>query len=103
MFDAVHTAGYPADLFAGPQSEEQIVVNIGIVGCGGITTYHAGYLEKIAEANIVALCDISPEAIEKMREAVGPAAGYDSVDAMLAHDPHGRVSPVAERREMLFK
>ena len=62
------------------------MVNIGIVGCGGITTYHAGYLKKIAEANIVALCDIDPGAIEKMRETVGPAAGYDSVDAMLAHD-----------------
>lgn len=62
------------------------MVNIGIVGCGGITNYHASYLKNIPEARIVALCDVNPQAIEKTREGVGQAAGYDNVEAMLNHD-----------------
>lgn len=62
------------------------MVNIGIVGCGGITNYHAGYLKSIADANVVALCDIDPQAIEKMREQVGPAAGYEHVEDLLEYD-----------------
>ncbi len=62
------------------------MVNLGIVGCGGITNYHATYLKGIAEANVVALCDVNPQAIEKMRETVGAAAGYETVEALLRHD-----------------
>jgi len=62
------------------------MVNIGIVGCGGITNYHAGYLKDVPEATVVALCDINPQAIEKMRETVGPARGYRSVEELLKHD-----------------
>ncbi|MBN1344999.1 MAG: Gfo/Idh/MocA family oxidoreductase [Phycisphaerae bacterium] len=62
------------------------MVKIGIVGCGGITNYHATYLEKIPEASVVALCDLNPKAIEKMRQTVGPATAYDSVERLLDHD-----------------
>lgn len=62
------------------------MVNIGIVGCGGITNYHARYLKDIPEASVVALCDVNPQAIDRMRETVGPAKGYDRFEDLVEHD-----------------
>ncbi|MCK5801947.1 MAG: Gfo/Idh/MocA family oxidoreductase [Lentisphaeria bacterium] len=43
-------------------------VRIGFIGCGGIAQYHFGHLEKIDEAEVVAVCDLIAEKAETASE-----------------------------------
>jgi predicted dehydrogenase len=40
-------------------------VRLGIIGTGGIALHHLGYLHRVEGAEVVALCDIDPEALNK--------------------------------------
>ncbi len=62
------------------------MVNIGIIGCGGIMTHHALRLITMPEVRIAALCDIRPEATRKLADQIGSPSRYDDVEALLNHD-----------------
>ena len=59
---------------------------IGLIGCGGITSYHLGAY-RAAGYRIVALFDVSTEAAEKSRAAYYPeAAVYSVADELLSRE-----------------
>ena len=73
---------------------------LAFIGCGGVANGHVGRIEKIAEAEIVALCDTSAESIKRMKErhpSVADLPVYEDwrkmldevkVDAVEIHTPH---------------
>lgn len=64
-------------------------VKIGLVGCGGNMTGHLRRLVEIAEADVVALADPSPESIGRMKARVPEAADlrtYDTHEAMISEE-----------------
>jgi len=64
------------------------MVNIGIVGCGGIARHHVNYLKPMDQAAIVAVFDVDRSAAESMVEhAGGNARVYDSFEQLLGHEP----------------
>ncbi|HID94915.1 MAG TPA: Gfo/Idh/MocA family oxidoreductase [Candidatus Latescibacteria bacterium] len=75
-------------------------VRVGFIGCGSIARGHACNLAQIEEAEIVALCDVNPEMIDKFKRAAPETTDcpvfddyrqmLDSVDmdAVEIHTPH---------------
>src|ERR1700735_467196 len=66
-------------------------INLGIIGCGGMSHAHGDWLKDIPEANVVALCDISTENMNKLwqgkfnsREDIRK---YDSLGKMIKNPP----------------
>ena len=68
-------------------------VNLAIVGCGGMAHTHGTWLRAVPEANVVALCDIKPENMDKLWRARFDARSdiqkYDSLDKLLKRPPKG--------------
>ena len=63
-------------------------VRVGLLGAGGRGTRLASYVAQVAQARLVALCDLFEEQIEKARKAI-PAEGakaYSDFREMLASD-----------------
>jgi len=69
---------------------------MGVIGCGGIGTLHISYLPQVQGAELTAVCDIDPKALERAKARSG-AAGFathqeliDSgrVDAVIVSPPH---------------
>jgi len=56
-----------------PQDPKKYRPKIGLIGCGGITSYHL-QAYKAAEYDIVAMCDINREAAEGRRDEFYPEA-----------------------------
>ena len=58
---------------------------IGFIGVGGmgIANYHAREYQRDPRTEIVACCDIVPEAVEKFSERFGVPARYDDYETML--------------------
>lgn len=52
-------------------------LRVGIVGCGGFSRGHAKNIVAMSEAELVALCDISDEALDRYIEAVYGPDGSD--------------------------
>lgn len=61
------------------------MINVGIVGLGGIGNTHAGVYKKLADVQLLAVCDIIRERADKAAAAYGAQAFY-SVEDMLAAD-----------------
>ena len=66
-------------------------INLALIGCGGMAHAHGDWLNEMPEANVVALCDINRENLDKLwknrfasRESIRK---YDSIDALLADPP----------------
>ena len=57
-------------------------VRVGVIGCGGIANWHFGHLEKIEAANVVAVCDLIEERVQKAAERFS-ATPYESYRKML--------------------
>jgi len=66
-------------------------IRIGIVGCGGIGTFHADIMQQVESVQLVAVADIVPAKAAVIAEKYGIAA-YPSLEAMLAHDGLDAVS-----------
>lgn len=76
------------------------MINIGVVGSGGIIAKHIRHLEDRDDARIVALCDVNPEVIQARQEtffADDPVNGYatpedmyagETLDAVIISTPH---------------
>ena len=66
-------------------------IKLALVGCGGMGNHHANTLKTNPDAEIVALCDIRPEAMEKVhRDKLenNPAIKrYNTYDELLKHPP----------------
>ena len=61
-------------------------VRVGLVGCGGNMTGHLRRLVQIAEVNVVALADPSPDSIDRMIERVPEASElptFESHEALI--------------------
>ena len=56
---------------------------VGLVGTGGIARAHGKACQQIAEAELVAICDVSAEQLARYGEEFGVAARYTELDAML--------------------
>lgn len=62
----------------------QRVLNLAIVGCGGMAAGHARILAEMPEVRLVAFCDIIPARAEAFREKYAKDARvFDSFDAMI--------------------
>lgn len=65
-------------------------IKLAIVGCGGMSHAHASHLKQIPEAQVVALCDIKAENMDKLWKEKFAAADtirrYDSLE-QLCQDP----------------
>ena len=46
---------------------EKMKVKLGIIGCGGIASYHMDHLIRLPEAEVVALADINRSSLEKLQ------------------------------------
>jgi UDP-N-acetyl-2-amino-2-deoxyglucuronate dehydrogenase len=61
-------------------------MRFGIIGCGGIGPTHAGAINQIADAELVAVADVAVERARAAAEKYGAARVYDSHKTLLA-DP----------------
>jgi len=57
-------------------------VRVGLIGCGKVGQIHAAALSGLAEAELTAVCDVSPERARTFAQRFG-ARGYTDLDAML--------------------
>ncbi len=68
-------------------------IKLAIVGCGGMSHAHGGWLNDIPEAEVVGLCDINRENMEKLWKAKFGAREeirrYDSMEKLLKNPPKG--------------
>ncbi len=62
-------------------------IKIGVVGAGGMLRYHAAGFRS-AGAELVALCDVNPEAARKAAARENIPAVFDSAGQMLKDCPH---------------
>lgn len=61
-------------------------IRFGVIGCGSIGPTHAGAIQQIEDAELVAVADVVAEKAEAMAKKFGVAKVYDRHDALLA-DP----------------
>ena len=61
-------------------------VRIGIIGCGSIGSVHADSYAKVADAEVVAMCDILPEKLKEKAARHNVAKTYENYHDLLA-DP----------------
>jgi predicted dehydrogenase len=59
-------------------------MRVGIVGTGGIARAHGRACREVEGAELVAICDVSREALDRFGEEFGVARRYVELDAMLA-------------------
>lgn len=60
------------------------MVQLALVGCGGMARSHAQTLQKITDAGVIALCDIAPKRTALFKEQFFPdATEFESFDRML--------------------
>lgn len=59
------------------------MINVGIVGCGKVADQHAVQIQRIAGANIVAVCDTEPLMAQQMCERFGTGRYFTDVGDML--------------------
>lgn len=84
-----------------------MMVRIGVIGIGGMGSYHAGYLSRgeVADAVLAAVCDIDPARLEWARanlpaevrrfESADALFASHAVDAVLIATPHYQHPPLA--------
>ncbi|HEX2949359.1 MAG TPA: Gfo/Idh/MocA family oxidoreductase, partial [Armatimonadota bacterium] len=78
-------------------------VRFGIIGTGGMGQGHCNSLQKIAEAELTAICDIDPETAERVGKAYGVPSFVRHTDllesglcdAVIVSTPHPVRPPIA--------
>ena len=62
-------------------------IRFGLVGCGRISANHIGAIQTHSErAQLIAVCDVNADRLQAA-VAQTSAAGYDSIEGLLAHEP----------------
>ncbi len=82
-----------------------MTIKAGLIGTGGISGVHLKYLQSRDDVEIVALCDIKPEALERRRSEFG-GKGFDHFMKMLDAvelDAVWLCTPPEVRQEMLVE
>lgn len=59
---------------------------VGIIGTGGIAQAHGRAARSAVNAEVVAICDVSQEALDRFGDEFGVAARYQSLETMLAKE-----------------
>jgi predicted dehydrogenase len=67
-----------------PQSQAARPYRVGIVGAGGIAHAHGGACQVLDEVELVAICDVSPAALDRFGTDFGVEDRYLELDEMLA-------------------
>lgn len=67
-------------------------VRVGIVGAGGIARWHIRGYRRCEGFEVVAACDVRPEALEQVREEFGVPRTYADYSDLLAHEELDLVS-----------
>jgi len=81
------------------------MLNIGLIGTGGISWVHLSYLKKQKNVNIAGLCDIKPEALNRRQSEFG-GKGFDHFMKLLDGvklDAVWLCTPPEVREEMLVE
>ena len=74
------------DLPYKPQSPKSYSPGIGVIGCGGITEYHLKAYND-AQFNVVALCDIDKQALDRRADEYAPQAlRFEKYEDLLSVD-----------------
>ena len=60
-------------------------VKLGIIGVGTIGSVHADAYAKVADADVVALCDINPDTLTAKSARHGVALTYENYHDLLAN------------------
>ncbi|MBI4552739.1 MAG: Gfo/Idh/MocA family oxidoreductase, partial [Candidatus Latescibacteria bacterium] len=55
---------------------------VGLVGCGGMGRHHLNTIRQLSGFDIVALCDIASEALNRAGEEYGITARYRDFEKM---------------------
>src|SRR4051794_12396177 len=64
------------------------MINLALVGCGGMANWHAQQLKSIGDCKVVALCDTVPAQTKQFKEKYfADAAEFESYDALLERPP----------------
>ncbi|MBE6606793.1 MAG: Gfo/Idh/MocA family oxidoreductase [Ruminococcaceae bacterium] len=61
-------------------------LRIGVIGTGNIGNVHLGAYQKVADAEVVAICDINEERLNKAGEKFGIEKRYTSVTEMIKNE-----------------
>ncbi len=61
-------------------------INVALLGAGYIASWHASAIARIKNANVTAVCDLSPSAATGLADTFG-AKAYTDLGEMLANDP----------------
>ncbi len=59
-------------------------LKVGIVGCGGISRYHASAYSCLSSVDFTAICDINQEALDKRADEHGVSNRYTDYEEMFA-------------------
>jgi len=63
------------------------MINVGLIGCGGISHAHVGGWNSIKDkANVVATADVVPESAKERAEQIGAKDFYTNYEALLERD-----------------
>lgn len=64
-----------------------MTVRVAIVGAGSIARRHGRACQEVGEAELVAVCDVRPEAVERLGEELGVSRRIVGLEALLAGEP----------------
>jgi len=64
-----------------------VTVRVAIVGAGAIARRHGRACQEVAEAELVAVCDVRAEAAERLADELGGARTAVGLEALLAGEP----------------
>ena len=82
-------------------------VKIAVAGLGNLGELHVRHLQnKIADSEVVAVCDVFGDRVEAIQEKYGIAAGYTDYDEMLEKeelDAVAIVTNVKTHKELILK
>lgn len=79
---------------------EQNVVNIGLIGLGGMSNHHLGLLSRLENVQITALCDVSEKAVKEIGDKYGVAEDkrYRDYESLIRdEDVHAVISMVPNK------
>ena len=69
-----------------------MTLQVGIVGCGGISRSHAAAHANLEGVDLVAMCDINRDALNDRADEYGVSKRYTDYEEMFAHEALDLVS-----------
>lgn len=63
--------------------EKMETLNVGVIGCGSIGVYHIENYQKTGKAEVVAVCDVDENALDRAKAKYGVGKGYKAYEDLL--------------------